>query len=118
VGGIAKGTTAADSYITWANALAWSNALASGSCGLTDGSTVGQWRLPNRKELMSLVDLSKFSPALPAGNPFSNVQFFYWAGSTDAGNTSNAWGVGMSDGYIVNGSKSEIGSVWPVRAGQ
>ena len=32
---------------TWANALSDCNNLASGSCGLTDGSSAGDWSLPN-----------------------------------------------------------------------
>ena len=39
---------------TFADALVWSNSLAAGSCGLSDGSTAGSWRLPNRTELTSL----------------------------------------------------------------
>jgi hypothetical protein len=51
VGGISKplGT------LKWADALTWSNKLAGGKCGLIDGSTAGQWRLPNVKELLSLI---------------------------------------------------------------
>jgi hypothetical protein len=119
VGGITKGTTAATSNLTWANALAWSNSLASGNCGLTDGSAAGQWRLPNRKELMSLVDLSKYGPALPAGHPFSNVQSIgYWSGSTYSSNTTNAWFVYMVDGPVKFSSKTDLYYVWPVSAGQ
>ncbi len=40
---------------TWANALTDANTLNSGECGLTDGSVEGDWRLPNRKELRSLI---------------------------------------------------------------
>lgn len=42
----------------WPSALSSANKLASGSCGLTDSSTAGQWRLPNANELESLVDVS------------------------------------------------------------
>jgi len=119
VGGIAKGTTAATSYLTWVNALTWSNALASGSCGLTDGSTAGQWRLPSSNELESLVDLSKAYPALPTGYPFSNVQSdYYWSSSTNSSNTAYAWVVVMGGGVVSDGSKANVSYVWPVRAGQ
>jgi hypothetical protein len=117
LGGVAKTTT-----LTWANALTWSNNLVGDNtvCSLNDGSTAGQWRLPNRKELMSLVDLSKFSPALPSGHPFgTSVQSsYYWSGSTVFSDTASAWNVVMYDGYVISNVKTGIGFVWPVRAGQ
>ncbi|HEY5974452.1 MAG TPA: DUF1566 domain-containing protein, partial [Geobacteraceae bacterium] len=39
----------------WATAIGSANALANGACGLTDGSLAGQWRLPNKNELTSLL---------------------------------------------------------------
>ena len=38
---------------TWNHALADANGLNSGDCGLTDGSSAGDWRLPNYNELFS-----------------------------------------------------------------
>jgi hypothetical protein len=114
-GGIAK----ASGILTWGNAITWSNNLTSGQCGLTDGSTAGQWRLPSRNELESLVDLSKSNPALPAGNHFSNTQSTsYWSGSTYVVDTADAWFVDMGGGGVSNGSRTGNGFVWPVRAGQ
>jgi hypothetical protein len=40
----------------WATAVFNAHSLASGICGLADGSVAGDWRLPNVKELQSLVD--------------------------------------------------------------
>ena len=40
----------------WSQALGDSNILADGTAGLTDGSQAGDWRLPNRDELRSLID--------------------------------------------------------------
>jgi len=98
-------------YLNWANALTWSNNLASGKCGLTDGSTAAQWRLPNINELHSL------GPTWPPGTPFTAVQgSFYWSGSSY--DTSDAWVVNMWDGYVLNGSKNNSSYVWPVRSGQ
>jgi hypothetical protein len=69
---------------TWGNALAAANALADGNvaCGLTDSSVAGDWRLPNRNELASLLDLGTLNPALPAGHPFLNVASVYWSSTT------------------------------------
>ena len=117
VGGIAKGTDAASSYLTWPNALTWSNNLASGSCGLSDGSAVGDWRLPNINELESLVDAQNYYPPLPTGHPFINVQAnYYWSSSSYAG--SKAWYVLMDSGHVGSGNKTYNFYVWPVRAGQ
>ena len=69
----------------WADALSDANTLASGSCGLTDGSVAGDWRLPNVKEFQSIAAFSQVDPALPVGHPFSGVQFTattYWTSTT------------------------------------
>lgn len=103
----------------WTAALISANVLASGACGLTDGSTVGQWRLPNINELESLVDISRYNPALPAGHPFTSVQsgIYYWS-SSSVQNTNYASSVILGDGYIGYNSKGSTSYVWPVRAGQ
>lgn len=124
VGGIAK----AGGTLSWAEALAWSNNLASGKCGLTDGSVAGNWRLPNREELASLVNAQYANPALSntagtaqwtAGNPFSGVlSTYYWTSTTYASSTTSGWGVVFSNGDVSNGIKTNPGYVWPVRDGQ
>jgi hypothetical protein len=108
----------ADGVKTWADAIAYCNGLASGSAGLTDGSSVGDWRLPNRFELESLIDLSQCGPCLPPGHPFINVKSAnYWSSSTVAAGTDYAWYVLMSNGYVFNLFKTSSYYVWPVRAG-
>ena len=63
----------------WAPALNDCNTLNSGECGLTDGSLEGDWRLPNVRELHSLVDYGMSNPAFTPGHPFENVQSYdYW----------------------------------------
>jgi hypothetical protein len=57
---------------TWADALSFANNLADSQCGLTDGSVVGDWRLPNIRELHSLIDFGRSEPALPENHPFAN----------------------------------------------
>ncbi len=104
----------------WATALTDANTLSSGTCGLSDGSTLGQWRLPNRKELQSLIDRSRVSLALPSGHPFTGVQSdYYWSSSSYAFNANFlAWIVRMDDGYVYDDVKTSNFYVWPVRAGQ
>ncbi len=69
---------------TWSQALADANNLASGQCGLTDGSSSGDWRLANVREHFSLLDFGNVWPALPTGHPFLNVgNDHYWTSTTD-----------------------------------
>ncbi len=62
----------------WVTALADVNGLANGQCGLNDASEAGDWRLPNRRELFSLIDDSQSSPALPSGHSFDDVNPSYY----------------------------------------
>ena len=103
-------------YQTWTSALSVSNTLASGSCGLTDGSAAGDWRLPNRKELESLLDLGRSNFALPPGHPFSDVQCCsYWSSTSLPDFPCTAWSVDLSYGTVDIGGKTAPYHVWPVR---
>jgi hypothetical protein len=113
--------------LLWQDALDTANTLASGSCGLSDGSRPGDWRLPNIKELQSLLDFGRgVPPALPAGYPFSNVptggNTFYWSSTTvqDEFNTvlTYAFIIRIDFGFTQLDLKaSTFHRVWPVRGG-
>jgi len=101
---------------TWQDALDYINSVNNG------GGLGGHhdWRLPNRKELFSLVDHSRYNPALPVGYPFQNVQSSdYWSSTTYALVTYMAWYVNMWDGSVdsYHHWKSDTNYFWPVRGG-
>lgn len=114
----------------WATALAQANALASGSCGLSDGSVAGDWRMPNVNELESLVDVAAANPALTPLAPFTNVALgnAYWSSTTYTALNTNAMAIRFSDGRWINGidpndgafdnaKTSSLNSTWAVRNG-
>ncbi len=77
------------------------------------------WRLPNLRELQSLIDYDRYNPALPSGYPFTGVQLaYYWSATTPAGSTTGAWYVGLYDGNVYGNVKTYTTYVWPVRGGQ
>ena len=105
--------------LTWAQALTDANTLNSGECGLSDGSVEGDWRLPNVRELQSLIDYGRYTPALPSGHPFTGVQsIFYWSSTSFADGVSSAWCVALPYGHVLAYDKTDTYYVWPVRGGQ
>jgi len=113
----------------WAQALSDASTLGGGFCGLIDGSTAGQWRLPNVKELHSLIDFAYYNPALSneagtgqwvEGNPFTGVQSEgYWSSTTLALGAHLAWDVHLGYGGVDAKDKPvSFYFVWPVRGGQ
>ncbi|MDD5759081.1 MAG: DUF1566 domain-containing protein [Desulfobulbaceae bacterium] len=97
-------------------------------CSLTDGSVAGDWRVPNRRELFSLVNDQYVNPSLSntagtakwtAGNPFTGVQnSYYWSSTNYINSPSNAWYVTFNVGDVYGILKSQSCYVWPVRGGQ
>lgn len=100
----------------WGSALQICNALAHGYQGLTDGSYAGDWRLPNVRELYSLIDLGRYNYALPNGHPFINVLSNYWTSTTYAGNTGSAFYINSNNGLVSYAGKVNTNvPVWCVR---
>jgi hypothetical protein len=106
---------------TWANALSIANNLQSGEYDLTDGSVAGDWRLPNIRELQTLIDYSRACLCLPEGHPFTWVNdgmpLYYWASTSYAYFNFNAWRVDLFYCQVGNDSKSNTNYVWCVRGG-
>lgn len=96
---------------TWEQSLEVANTLE--LCGSTD------WRMPNRKELLSLVNYGAGNLGLELLNNGFNVPLnFYWSSSSVAGNAAEAWVLILINGVMSPRAKSEGNRFLPVRAGQ
>ena len=111
----------------WDQAMDKAAALHTGECGLTDGSSEGDWRLPTKEEWEAFVDMNYFYPALSnaagtgkwsEGDAFNNVQSgYYWSSTAYGTYTDHAWFLNIAYGYVYDPSKSDSFYVWPVRGG-
>ncbi|MBI5546717.1 MAG: DUF1566 domain-containing protein [Deltaproteobacteria bacterium] len=84
---------------TWEQAKAYCDSLDLG--GHTD------WSLPTRIELLSIVDSSRYSPAIDP-SAFPGTPDYFWASTPSAKSSENAWMVsfdnGDSSGYRASNS--------------
>lgn len=82
---------------TWEAAISYCESLSLGS--FTD------WRLPNVKELGSLVDDSRVGPSI---DPLftGTISSGYWSSTTYAGSTTSAWDVYFNSGSTLYYSKT------------
>ena len=131
-----KDANCANATRNWSTALSdvvslnTNGTMNGNNCGDTSngGSYQNDWRLPNLRELFSLINHAYAGPALSnaartgkwtANDPFTNVlSDAYWSSTTDAGNTNNAWRVGLDGGGMGSTGKTAITRyVWPVRGG-
>ena len=95
--------------------LTWPEALEM-VAGLNSETHLGRtdWRLPNRRELFSLVSFQERVPALPAGHPFQNVfRGWYWSNTSAAINPAYAWYLHTEGGRMFYGKKDQSFLVWP-----
>jgi len=106
------------SAMDWNSAIDFCNDLAYG--GHSD------WRLPNIKEMESLIHCGKgawgtcpYQWLNSSETPFFNVQSStYLSGTSFPTDTVGAWRVSMGGGEVANYLKTSNGYVWPVRVRQ
>jgi hypothetical protein len=77
----------------------------------------GNWRLPNLRELFSLISHDRKNPSLPDHHPFENVfHGYYWSASTSARLPQQAWYIHLGGAKVYRGVKYASYMVWPVRS--
>jgi Protein of unknown function (DUF1566) len=111
---------------------AWADAFSTFIGGLNAGGGFAghtDWRLPNVKELLSIVNYQNFIPAVSAAfnancAPGCTVTTCsctqsdgYWSATTGAGNPGYAWSVDFYSGDVGGPNKPSDGYVRAVRSG-
>ena len=118
----------------WTDAKNDAATLADGMCGLTDGSSAGDWRLPTRANWALVVKEAKALGCTSSGpggapsftnktgmncwnggpsEPFASVPTgTYWSSEDGFG---GAWGMSLTDGESVLLGTTSANRVWPVR---
>ncbi len=76
------------------------------------------WRLPNKKELASLVEKRCFDPAINLSVFPKTPSYWFWSSSPNADFPDSAWFVSFHYGFVGNLNKSNTYAVRLVRAGQ
>lgn len=102
-----------------ATRFAWDLALQQGENINTGGGFAGysDWRLPNKKELESLVEEGCYSPAINNTNFPNTSNTAFWSSSPDSRHSDSAFAVHFRDGYSTYYSRSSSYQVRLVRGG-
>ena len=103
--------------IKWSEALAAANGLADGTCGLTDSSAAGDWRLPNVLELASPAHMGVAdSIAWLESFGFTGMDTIVrWSSTTDTAGFTAVFGYQFRDRWTSALVKTGTYKVWPVR---
>lgn len=76
---------------------AWMGALQ--YCDELEFAGHDDWRLPNVRELQSIVDYGRHSPSIDP--VFSEESLWYWSSTTGNGSTDSAWSMHFDDGRVI-----------------
>jgi hypothetical protein len=132
-----RNANVANAGTDWATALTWVTEL--NTSGTVNGVSAGDtsnggahqsdWRMPNIRELASLLDYRFNAPALcnaigdekwTAGAPFNAVSSatHYWSSTTYKELTTSAFRVYLTNGTLNGAPKTTALLLWPVRGGE
>ena len=121
---------------TWCDTNAATNGGNQGTCGTGTGNTAtdtkayikalndanfggfSDWRMPNVKEMESIVDMGMINPSINTVWFPSTVSSYYWLSTTYAFGSASAWCVYFTNGYAYSTNKTNAYAVRAVRGGQ
>ncbi len=98
------------------NKMKWQDAVE--YCQSLELNGRSDWYLPTIKELQSIVDISRYNPAIKKGFKNVNTSDYYWSSSVYVSYTKYAWIVYFEDGYAYNFHKTNEYYVRCVRGRQ
>ncbi|MCI5180337.1 MAG: DUF1566 domain-containing protein [Candidatus Electrothrix sp. AW3_4] len=96
--------------------LSWQEALA-GSAAL-DSAGQGDWRLPDRNELQSIVDYHQYSPSIDTDVFPQVLGGRFWTATTSPDNVTSAYTVDFTGGRVSTADKDSKYSALVVRGRQ
>jgi hypothetical protein len=86
-------------------------------CGNLTWASYGDWRLPEIHELISIVDYKKYDPAINETAFPATPSDTFWSSSSPVYNSSQAWSVDFSYGFVSSTGESLTFYVRCVRGG-
>ena len=101
---------------SWSEALQRANNVNVGSAGEKLGHN--DWRLPNIKELASLVERKCYDPAVNAAFILNTQSDNYWSSSPFDTSSTAAWAIDFNSGIVNNGNQTNLRYMRLVRGGQ